>query len=957
MTTATTFAPGSLVTARGRDWVVLAGDDPQLVMVRPLGGGEAEITGILPDIEQVTAARFAMPDPTVELGDASSAGLLRDALRLGFRSGAGPFRSAGRISVQPRPYQLVPLLMAMRLDPVRMLIADDVGVGKTIEAGLIARELLECGDATKLAVLCPPHLAEQWQSELRTWFHLDAQLVLASTAARLERNLIGHTSLFDAWNCFVVSIDFIKQPGRRDEFISSCPDLVIVDEAHQCASGEATKGTHQRHQLVAALAKNPDRHLILVTATPHSGKDETFRSLLSLLDDDFAGLPDNLAGAHNRQHRERLARHLVQRRRSDIAGYLQTDTSFPNRKDVRPEPTYTLSADYRQLFDDVVAYVRGTVTRATGADRQSHKHRMRWWSALGLLRTLASSPAAAAATMRNRAITAEGKTVAEVDEIGRRVVLDLDNAEQAVDVVPGAVTGDTIARELRRFAERADQLRGSPDRKLVGAVTIIRQLVRDGFRPVVFCRFIETAEYLAGELRRRLRRPHTEVVVTTGLLPAAERQERIDSLSDHERTVLVTTDCLSEGINLQQHCTAVVHYDLPWNPTRLEQREGRVDRFGQEAPEVRVVTYWGEDNYIDESVLEVLLRKHKAIRGALGVSIPVPGATSTVIDALTENVLLAAEQPAQARFDWITDTVTPQTQQLELQWEEARQAEQKRRSLFTQPRIDADTVAAELAATQEAVGSDRDVERFVTRTLEAYGAVAYPPDQSGTASLDISEVVPAVRELLPDHDTLKVRYTPPSAANIPVWTRTHPTVAAVAGHVLDCALDPLVDGHERIAARCGVTRTRQIQSPTTLLVCRARMTISTRYQQTRRDIVAEEAILAAFTGTPNEPMWLAEADIEPLLDADPSANVAAFAARDFITEVVDARTVWQPHIDSLAHRRAEQLAEAHTRVRASDRRRAGGIRHGLTRGTGRVHVQPHPPTDILGVYIYLPPIR
>ncbi|MCY4370656.1 MAG: DEAD/DEAH box helicase, partial [bacterium] len=328
------FATGSLVKARGRDWVVLPDSDEELVMVRPLGGSDEEITGILTALEEIAPASFDPPNPSIHLGDALSAGLLRDALRLGFRSSAGPFRSVGRIAVQPRPYQLVPLLMALRLDPVRLLIADDVGVGKTIEASLIARELLECGDARKLAVLCPPHLAEQWQLELESKFHIEAELVLSSTAARLERNLAVGQSLFDVYDHFVVSLDFIKSDRRRDDFIRACPELVIVDEAHTCASSDrAGRTRHQRHSLVSDLAKDPDRHMILVTATPHSGKDESFRSLLSLLDDDFKYLPHNLAGEANRHHRTRLARHLVQRRRADIAHYLQADTAFPRRAD------------------------------------------------------------------------------------------------------------------------------------------------------------------------------------------------------------------------------------------------------------------------------------------------------------------------------------------------------------------------------------------------------------------------------------------------------------------------------------------------------------------------------------------------------------------------------------------------------------------------------------------------
>src|SRR5688572_26536069 len=146
-----TYAVGSLVKARGREWVVLPESDEQMLLLRPLGGTEDEVTGIYLPLEPVTPAQFDLPDPA-RPGDYRSARLLRDALRLGFRSSAGPFRSFGHIAVEPRPYQLVPLLMALRQDPVRLLIADDVGIGKTADAGLIARELLDHGDVHRLAV-------------------------------------------------------------------------------------------------------------------------------------------------------------------------------------------------------------------------------------------------------------------------------------------------------------------------------------------------------------------------------------------------------------------------------------------------------------------------------------------------------------------------------------------------------------------------------------------------------------------------------------------------------------------------------------------------------------------------------------------------------------------------------------------------------------------------------------
>jgi hypothetical protein len=154
------YAVGSLVRARGREWVVLPESSDSWLILRPLGGTEDEVTGICLSLEPVEPAHFDLPDPT-RPGVYYSCKLLRDAVRLGFRSGAGPFRSFARISVEPRPYQLVPLLMALKQDSVRILVADDVGIGKTIEAGLIAKELLERGEAKRLAVLCPPSLAEQ----------------------------------------------------------------------------------------------------------------------------------------------------------------------------------------------------------------------------------------------------------------------------------------------------------------------------------------------------------------------------------------------------------------------------------------------------------------------------------------------------------------------------------------------------------------------------------------------------------------------------------------------------------------------------------------------------------------------------------------------------------------------------------------------------------------------------
>ena len=816
--TTPTFEPGSLVHARGRDWIVQPDSTTDFLLLRPLGGRSEEATGIyLPlEADDVRSATFDLPGPE-DLGDARSASLLRDAARLTARATTGPFRSFGRIAVQPRPYQLVPLLMALKLEPVRLLLADDVGVGKTVEAGLVARELLDRGEADRMSVLCPPHLAEQWQTELSERFHLDAALVLPSTVGRLERGLRPGESLFDRHPITIVSLDYIKGERHRHEFLRAAPDLVIVDEAHTCADPGRTSGSqHQRHHLLRDLAARPHRHLILVTATPHSGNEDAFRSLLGLLRPEFARLPDDLSGRENEAQRRELARHFVQRKRGDIRRYLDADTPFPTRED--EDLAYTLSRPYKALFDKVLAYARETLQSGDG----SHRQRVRWWAMLGLLRALASSPAAAASTLRNRAATADTENAAEADDLGRRLLLDItdDASAEGDDVPPGAhdTDDDTNAhrRRLLTYAREADALTGTNDTKLQKVTERVKDLLADGYAPIVFCRFIPTAEYVADHLRSALR--GTEVAAVTGTIAPDERQERVAALGDADKRVLVATDCLSEGINLQDRFDAVVHYDLSWNPTRHEQRDGRVDRYGQRRDHVHITTVYGTDNQIDGIVLDVLLRKHQTIRSSLGISVPVPTNTDQVVEAIFEGLLLRGlDRPTahqDALFEDLDAYIKPQATAFQKQWDAAVDRERRSRTVFAQERLDPNEVANEYHAAQAALGSDDLVARFLHRVVPAQGGTIIPV-RGGDLRVDLSEAPEALRDLLPT-PTFTVRTDgalggSPTALRL---TRTHPITEALASHVLDTALDPHLDGP---AARAGVMRTNAVKVRTVLL--------------------------------------------------------------------------------------------------------------------------------------------
>src|SRR2546425_5730042 len=189
---------------------------------------------------------------------------------------------------------------------------------------------------------------------------------------------------------------------------------------------------------------------------------------------------------------------------------------------------------------------------------------------------------------------------------------------------------------------------------------------------MLFCRFIPTAEYVATALRGRLPKS-VQVDAVTGLLPPVERESRILQLAQAPQHVLVCTDCLSEGITLQEHFNAVIHYDLSWNPTRHEQREGRVDRYGQPKKTVRVVTFYGTDNQIDGIVLNVLLRKHRTIRNSLGISVPVPVDTNQVIEAVFEGLLLRerAGSGSQVLLPGLEEFLRPQREELHRQWDAA----------------------------------------------------------------------------------------------------------------------------------------------------------------------------------------------------------------------------------------------------------------------------------------------
>ena len=555
----TSLQPGKLVSLRGRDWVVLPSDTPELLVVKPLGGSEEETTGVyLPleigeDVPQ--DARF-LPPGTEDLGDISTARLLYDAARLAFRNGAGPFRALAKLSFRPRAYQIVPLVMALRQDTVRLLIADDVGVGKTVEALLVVREMIERARVKRFAVICLPHLCDQWHEEIRAKLGIEAVIIRSNTQARLDRMIQGDASVYDYYPYQIISIDYIKADSRRAVFIEQCPEMVIVDEAHTCSrpSG-ASRAQQQRHHLLRDLADKPGQHILMLTATPHSGKPEEFHSLLGLINTDFETL--DLPRASQAQRRI-LARHFVQRKRADVESWMGEDTPFPDRDTI--EWNYDLSTAYLDFFNDMVDFARRLVAPGYSGERKRRAH---YWTALGLLRGVMSSPGAGVKMLTTRrdklidpATDNEGTEVPAMGESHQTFnpIGDLESG-LATDMAPTQVMEhrdwtDHERRQLRSFAERLTAFAGSDDdQKLHAAAIVLEEWICSGFHPVVFCRYIETANYLGEYLAPLLaaKIPHFDLQVVTSEDPDDLRKQRIEGMAGDGPRLLIATDCLSQG--------------------------------------------------------------------------------------------------------------------------------------------------------------------------------------------------------------------------------------------------------------------------------------------------------------------------------------------------------------------------------------------------------------------------
>ena len=535
----------------------------------------------------------------------------------------------------------------------------------------------------------------------------------------------------------------------------------------------------------------------------------------------------------------------------------------------------------------------------------------------------------------------------------------------ADDVEPPAGGDSPVLARLIGQAERLAGQGGDP--KLRAASEHVAELVADGFNVVVFCRFIATAHYVARHLRENLQ--GTTVDAVTGEMPPEEREERVAETGAAEGArVLVATDCLSEGVNLQEHFDAVVHYDLSWNPTRHEQREGRVDRFGQPSPTVRATLLYGVDNPVDGAVLRVILRKAAAIREELGVPVPVPDEGHSLTQALLKTVLLRRRGSTGA-------VEGRQIELFESHWEDTKEKAKRSRTVFAQRRIRPDEVLPEWHRSLAAVGGRDDVQRFASRALARLGS-GLEATRSGIQGPDDVPLPAEVRERLEMEDiegTVAIDFAYPPAPGCRPVQRSHPLIAVLADTLLGRTLSvddndtwtsdastllgrtlsvgdgdtPISDASTRdpsVLGRVGCWISEGVRGRTTVALLRLRHQLLSRSRRRGHDTDGRGGRWR-WPGLPLEPTGRSPGLkhsrcshlLPPAIPRGTCGNASPHVPSCFSRS---ARRIWRRSRQT----RAEALLEDHLRVREA------------SRAAGSTTVQALPRPDVIGVYVLLPKV-
>jgi superfamily II DNA or RNA helicase len=674
---------GQLVRVRQRQWVVgeVAKNSLPLTPLQALhdhrqhlvtlasieDDGLGDELQVIWELEPGAAVieQIALPEPT-GFDAPSRLDAFLDAVRWGAASTADvrSIQSPFRAGIEVEDYQLDPVVRAIQMPRVSLLIADDVGLGKTIEAGMTMLELILRHRARRVLIVCPAPLQVQWHEQMRDKFGLDFRIVDSTLLQDLRRKRGIHVNPWTHFPRLITSIDFLKRERPLRLFTETLPsageslyprryDILVVDEAHHCApAGGGQYATDSlRTDAIRILAPHFE-HKLFLTATPHNGYPESFTALLELLDNQrFArGTPPD---------KQQLSAVMVRRLKSELPPNDFGQPRFPARTLEALEVVYP--EEEKQIHATLQRYAKLLQARASNPTERCATE----FVVKTLKKRLFSSPAAFASTLarheqtrsnvaRRQAVPTPPRSILQqyIDRVDDDYAIDAEAEDATQDVVDTAsllcapLSQDELAllTTLRTWAEKA---RAQLDAKARHLGRWLHATIRPGgtwsqHRVLIFTEYRDTQNWLQGILAAEGFTGAERLMTMYGGMDAHER-ERIKAAfqTDPQHSpvrVLLATDAASEGLDLQNHCSRLIHYEIPWNPNRLEQRNGRIDRHGQKASQVHIYHFVGKgyntrERHLAsvsagdlEADLEFLMRavqKVEAIRTDLGKVGPV----------------------------------------------------------------------------------------------------------------------------------------------------------------------------------------------------------------------------------------------------------------------------------------------------------------------------------------------
>ncbi len=635
-----------------------------------LADGTPDETILSSEEAEVLLGHRAEASTTVVPADAEKVRLLVESARIRLAYAHDRHFAVSLSGIRTLPHQIEAVYLRMLPQPrLRFLLADDPGAGKTIMAGLLIKEMKLREAIERVLILCPAPLTIQWQDELLRWFGEPFDIISSA---------VDQQQLVNPWRRLaqvIASLDYAKQDDVRERVWHERWALVIIDETHKCsaytksASGRSDEVEKtKRYQLVERLGLHTD-HLLLLTATPHHGDDDRFAHFIRLLDPDLFPEPHRVGYRATEIRREILrlgpdCPWALRRLKEDLRD-LRGWRLFPDRH--AHTVTFRLNHEEYDLYKAVTAYINEFLPQASGR-RQASVALAR----TVLQRRLASSTMAIYESIRRRLERQQGllkkledlppaQRARRLAQLQRRLTDveqdedDLDDADRdrLADSFTAAVELDQLRAEIAALQDLLAQARRVRDRAVDSKLTALREcLDRAEFRELsdgrgkllIFTEHRDTLTYLREHLQRW---GYTTCLIHGGMNP--HERKRAQELFRAERQVCVATEAAGEGINLQ-FCRLLINYDLPWNPTRLEQRLGRIHRIGQER-DVHAFNFVASDSeegqpIVEGHILERLLQKLEQMRLVLADRV-----FDVIGEVLSLNEVNLPEMLREAAFD------------------------------------------------------------------------------------------------------------------------------------------------------------------------------------------------------------------------------------------------------------------------------------------------------------------